>query len=69
MGNSGQFGALRGQGAKAVDPQVIVDNVMPEGRLGESIDVANAVLFLASDASSYVNGTELVIDGGLTAGR
>ena len=69
MGNSGQFSALRGQGANAVDPQVIVDNLMPEGRLGESIDVANAVLFLASDASSYVNGTELVIDGGLTAGR
>jgi NAD(P)-dependent dehydrogenase (short-subunit alcohol dehydrogenase family) len=68
--DSGQhFGSLKAQGANAVDPQAIVDAVMPQGRLGESLDVANAVLFLASDASSYVNGTELVIDGGLTAGR
>ena len=33
----------------------------------ESIDVANGILFLASDESKMITGTELVIDGGLSA--
>jgi cyclopentanol dehydrogenase len=37
------------------------------GRLGNSDDVAKGVLFLASDESSYMTGSELVIDGGITA--
>lgn len=37
---------------------------VPLGRLGEPEDVASGVLFLASDESSYITGTELVIDGG-----
>jgi NAD(P)-dependent dehydrogenase (short-subunit alcohol dehydrogenase family) len=39
----------------------------PLGRLGRPEDVALGVLFLASDESSFVTGSELVIDGGLTA--
>ena len=42
-------------------------NRVPLGRLGQSEDVANGVLFLASDESSYMTGSELVIDGGITA--
>ena len=39
----------------------------PLGRYGQPEDVANGVLYLASDESSFVTGSELVIDGGVTA--
>ena len=41
--------------------------VIPMGRFGSIEDVAKGVLFLASDESSFMTGSELVIDGGLTA--
>lgn len=37
---------------------------VPVGRMGKPEDIASAVLFLASDASSYMLGTEMIIDGG-----
>ena len=37
---------------------------IPLGRVGETQDMANAVLFLLSDKASYITGTELVVDGG-----
>jgi len=40
---------------------------LPMGRLARAREIANAALFLASDESSYVNGSTFLVDGGLTA--
>jgi len=43
-------------------------NTTPMGRLGEPEEVANVIAFLASDESSFMTGSEVVVDGGYTAG-
>jgi NAD(P)-dependent dehydrogenase (short-subunit alcohol dehydrogenase family) len=39
---------------------------IPAGRLGEADELAHAALYLASDESRYVNGAELLVDGGMS---
>ncbi len=45
-----------------------VVSFIPQGRPGEAEEIADAIAFLASDASSYINGQNLIIDGGWTCG-
>jgi NAD(P)-dependent dehydrogenase (short-subunit alcohol dehydrogenase family) len=40
---------------------------IPMGRMGEPADIANCILFLASDEAKYITGAEFTVDGGLTA--
>ena len=39
----------------------------PTGKMGDAWDIAHAVLFLVSDEARYITGTEIIVDGGLTA--
>lgn len=59
---------MRTSGATA-DPEVRAKmlKAVPLGRTGEVDEVANAILFLASDEASYITGTELYVDGGYLA--
>ncbi len=55
-------GAIRDGGARAGDDARV--KVTPLGRTGTPRDVANVALFLASELASYVNGANIVVDGG-----
>lgn len=59
-------GGLSG-GANAIDPEALAGATVAK-RAGRPQEIADGVLYLASDLSSYVNGSELVIDGGMMAG-
>jgi NAD(P)-dependent dehydrogenase (short-subunit alcohol dehydrogenase family) len=50
-----------------VDDVEYMRSLHPIGRLGQAIDVAYGILYLASDESKFMTGSQLVIDGGYTA--
>lgn len=54
---------------RPIDAAERARSLVPMTRVGQAQDVANGVLWLASDGSSYVTGTELIIDGGLLSGH
>lgn len=62
-----KMGAPMEPGANQVDVDGIAASIVPGGILGKPQDVANGVLYLASDESSYVTGSELVVDHGYSS--
>ena len=44
-----------------------LSKVIPLGRVGKPVDIANSTIFLLSDESGFITGVELIVDGGLTA--
>jgi NAD(P)-dependent dehydrogenase (short-subunit alcohol dehydrogenase family) len=62
----GEFSLASGEGDNSTRQRVT--EMHPLGHLGRDIDVANAVKFLASDAAAFMTGSEVVVDGGITAG-
>ena len=59
------FAAVSAGSANEVRTNVIA--LHPLGRLGVAADIANAVVFLASDDAAFITGSEIVVDGGMTA--
>ncbi len=60
--------ADRVDSAKAIIAQMS-SNAQPVARGGQPSDIANAVAFLCSDAASFMTGTSLLVDGGITIGQ
>jgi 3(or 17)beta-hydroxysteroid dehydrogenase len=52
--------------AARLEMQERLGREIPLGTMGEPVDIANGCLFLASDESKYMTGSELIIDGGYT---
>ena len=50
-----------------LDPVAFAAGAAPLGRIGQGEDVSAAVVYLLSDESAYVTGTEITVDGGVTA--
>jgi NAD(P)-dependent dehydrogenase (short-subunit alcohol dehydrogenase family) len=57
----------RGMAPDAAAAGNLLKLLHPLGRLALPEDIANAICFLASDDAAFITGTELVVDGGLTA--
>ena len=55
------------EGANTIDAEALGQLAAPVGHAGVPADIAAGIVFLASDESRYVTGTELVIDGGMCA--
>lgn len=58
---------LTGDNANQIAARKRLEALHPVGHLGEADDIAYGILYLASDESKFVTGSELVIDGGYTA--
>ena len=65
--NAVEGGVTAGRMGSANEAIELLTMLHPIGRLGVPKEIANAILFLASDESSFMTGSEMVVDGGYTA--
>lgn len=63
----GQVGTAKQEELFDEATRAAFESLIPRGTMGRPEEIASIALFLASDDSSYVNGLELVADGGTTA--
>lgn len=63
----GTASPMQDRWAEDPDLRAAADSHVPLGRVGTTQDMSNACLFLLSDKASYITGTELIVDGGVTA--
>lgn len=59
--------AAQGGDGPGRTPEGLPRSMVPLGRMGEPNDIANCILYLASDEASYVSGAEFTVDAGMTA--
>ena len=52
---------------KNVSAKKKLEKIIPLLRVGKPTDISNTIMFLLSDQSSYITGTEIIVDGGFTA--
>jgi NAD(P)-dependent dehydrogenase (short-subunit alcohol dehydrogenase family) len=62
----GQVASPMMEAVMSAEMKAVFESVIPRGEMGRPEEIASVALFLASDDSSYVNGMELVVDGGAT---
>lgn len=62
---AGGVAALSPEAAQALQSKIT--SRTPMGRLGKPVEIANMILFLASDEASYITGADMLVDGGFTA--
>ena len=58
---------MQAQAGAGSGPRELPREQVPLGRMGEARDIANCILYLASDESNYVTGAEFTVDAGMTA--
>ena len=59
---------MAAEGGPKIEGPAVIPGRQVIGRIAQPIEMARAVLFMASDAASYITGTELLVDGGFTKG-
>lgn len=68
MGQEVVEGVSHASGVGANEARSQVASLHPLGTMGETSDIANAAVYLASDKAAFMTGSEMVVDGGFTAG-